>query len=142
MRESVSHDSLVRRDPLKRGERDNLLQVPGCPRYGDDSRNDNGTPVQPQPRASGITQWGRLCPNDSWGETPVRQSSKLPLSDFPVVQSTRTRGVEDKWCALHAQAMFDNGEVKDEWVVFHRLRLSLHSTPFGKNEYSIPQGNS
>ena len=102
MRESVSHDSRVRRDPLKKGERDNLLQVPGCTRHGDDSRNDNGTPVQPQPRASGITQWGRLCQNDSWGETPVQQFSKLLLSDFPVVQSTSTRGVEDKWCAYIA----------------------------------------
>ena len=25
---------------------------------------------------------GRLCQNDSWGETPVRRFRKLPLSDF------------------------------------------------------------
>jgi len=130
----VSHDSLVRRDPLKRGERDNLLQVTGCPRHGDDSRNDNGTPVQPQPRASGITQWGRLCPNDSWGETPVRQSSKLPLSDFPVVQSTRTRGVEDKWCAYMPGIESTTAEVE---AAFNRLCSGVHSTSYGKYEYSM-----
>ena len=34
--------------PVNRAERETPLRVSGCPRYGDDSRNDNGTPVQPQ----------------------------------------------------------------------------------------------
>ena len=36
------------RHPPHRAEREYPLQVPVCPRHGDDSRNDNGTPAQPQ----------------------------------------------------------------------------------------------
>ena len=39
--------------PVNRAERETPLRVSGCPRYGDDSRNDNGTPVQPQSQAMG-----------------------------------------------------------------------------------------
>lgn len=34
--------------PPYRAEREYLLQVSACPRHGDDSRNDDGTPAQPQ----------------------------------------------------------------------------------------------
>jgi len=49
---------------------------------------DNDTPVQPQ-----TSQWGRLCENHRWGETPVERSSKPPLDDFPLM----SRDVEDKY---------------------------------------------
>ena len=39
--------------PVYRAQRETPLRVSGCPRYGDDSRNDNGTPVQSQSQAIG-----------------------------------------------------------------------------------------
>lgn len=35
------------------------------------------------PSSHSLKQWGRLCQNGSWGETPVRRCSKPPLDDFP-----------------------------------------------------------
>ena len=37
-----------------RTEREHPLQAPVCPLRGDDSQNDNGTPVQPQSQAMGV----------------------------------------------------------------------------------------
>ena len=47
------------RHPPHRAEREYPLQVPVCPRHGDDSRNDNGTPAQPQSQTMGaaLSEW-------------------------------------------------------------------------------------
>ena len=36
------------------------------------------------PPSHSLKQWGRLCQNGSWGETPVRWCGTPPLDDFPL----------------------------------------------------------
>ena len=54
MCESMSRSGRVRHDPpIDRAEREPPLQMLDCHRHGDDSRNDNGTPAQPQSQTMG-----------------------------------------------------------------------------------------
>jgi len=52
----------------------------------------NDTPVQPQSERYQFRrrQWGRLCENHSWGETPVERVRCPPLDDFPCFGVSRT----------------------------------------------------
>ena len=79
MRESASHSSRVRHDPRFTGPSEKPLceyrVAPGM------AMTVGMTMVLPSSHS--FTQWGRLCQNGSWGETPVRRCSKPPLDDFP-----------------------------------------------------------
>ena len=79
MRESASHSSRVRHDPRFTGPSENPLceyrVAPGM------AMTVGMTMVLPSSHS--LKQWGRLCQNGSWGETPVRRCSKPPLDDFP-----------------------------------------------------------
>lgn len=80
MRESASHSSRVRHDPRFTGPSEKPLceyrVAPGM------AMTVGMTMVLPLSHS--FTQWGRLCQNDSWGETPVRRCSTPPLDDFPL----------------------------------------------------------
>ena len=79
MRESASHSSRVRHDPRFAGPSEKPLceyrVAPGM------AMTVGMTMVLPSSHS--LKQWGRLCQNGSWGETPVRRCSKPPLDDFP-----------------------------------------------------------
>ena len=79
MRESASHSSRVRHDPRFTGPSENPLceyrVAPGM------AMTVGMTMVLPSSHS--LKQWGRLCQNGSWGETPVRRCSTPPLDDFP-----------------------------------------------------------
>ena len=79
MRESASHSSRVRHDPRFTGPSEKPLceyrVAPGM------AMTVGMTMVLPSSHS--FTQWGRLCQNGSWGETPVRRCSTPPLDDFP-----------------------------------------------------------
>lgn len=79
MRESASHSSRVRHDPRFTGPSEKPLceyrVAPGM------AMTVGMTMVLPSSHS--LKQWGRLCQNGSWGETPVRRCSKPPLDDFP-----------------------------------------------------------
>ena len=79
MRESASHSSRVRHDPRFTGPSEKTLceyrVAPGM------AMTVGMTMVLPSSHS--LKQWGRLCQNGSWGETPVRRCSKPPLDDFP-----------------------------------------------------------
>ena len=91
MRESASHSSRVRHDPRFTGPSEKPLceyrVAPGM------AMTVGMTMVLPSSHS--LKQWGRLCQNGSWGETPVRRCSTPPLDDFPGF-GLHTRGVEDK----------------------------------------------
>ena len=80
MRESASHSSRVRHDPRFTGPSEKSLceyrVAPGM------AMTVGMTMVLPSSHS--FTQWGRLCQNGSWGETPVRRCSTSPLDDFPL----------------------------------------------------------
>ena len=79
MRESASHSSRVRHDPRFTGPSENPL----CEyRVAPDMAMTVGMTMV-LPSSHSLKQWGRLCQNGSWGETPVRRCSKPPLDDFP-----------------------------------------------------------
>lgn len=79
MRESASHSSRVRHDPRFTGPSEKPLceyrVAPGM------AMTVGMTMVLPSSHS--LKQWGRLCQNGSWGETPVRRCSTPPLDDFP-----------------------------------------------------------
>lgn len=79
MRESASHSGRVRHDPRFTGPSEKPLceyrVAPGM------AMTVGMTMVLPSSHS--LKQWGRLCQNGSWGETPVRRCSKPPLDDFP-----------------------------------------------------------
>lgn len=79
MRESASYSSRVRHDPRFTGPSEKPLceyrVAPGM------AMTVGMTMVLPSSHS--LKQWGRLCQNGSWGETPVRRCSKPPLDDFP-----------------------------------------------------------
>ena len=79
MRESASHSSRVRHDPRFTG----LSEKPLCEyRVAPDMAMTVGMTMV-LPSSHSLKQWGRLCQNGSWGETPVRRCSTPPLDDFP-----------------------------------------------------------
>ena len=79
MRESASHSSRVRHDPRFTGPSENPL----CEyRVAPDMAMTVGMTMV-LPSSHSLKQWGRLCQNGSWGETPVRRCSTPPLDDFP-----------------------------------------------------------
>ena len=77
MRESASRSSRVRYDPRFTGPSEKSLceyrVAPGM------AMTVGMTMVLPSSHS--FTQWGRLCQNGSWGETPVRRCSTPPLDD-------------------------------------------------------------
>ena len=79
MHESASRSSRVRHDPRFTGPSEKPLceyrVAPGM------AMTVGMTMVLPSSHS--LKQWGRLCQNGSWGETPVRRCSKPPLDDFP-----------------------------------------------------------
>ena len=79
MRESASHSSRVRHDPRFT----ELSEKPLCEyRVAPDMAMTVGMTMV-LPSSHSLKQWGRLCQNGSWGETPVRRCGKPPLDDFP-----------------------------------------------------------
>nr|WP_303661744.1 hypothetical protein [Bacteroides intestinalis] len=78
MCESMSHSSRVRHDPRPIGPSENTRckcrLAPGM------AMTVGMTMVLPPSHS--FKQWGRLCQNGSWGETPVRWCGTPPLDDF------------------------------------------------------------
>ena len=81
MRESTSHSSRVRHAPRFRFT--GPSEKPLCEYRVAPGMAMTVGMTMVLPSSHSLKQWGRLCQNGSWGETPVRRCSKPPLDDFP-----------------------------------------------------------
>lgn len=127
---TICESSRVRQDLLKRSERDNLLKY----RIATGMAMTAGM-IMVLPSSHRFKQWGRLCQNDSWGETPVRRLCKLPLSDFPSgLNTTAHTGCRGQMVCLHIWQHSNNRKMK--WFIkscFDCFAVRLYiSTPSGE----------